>query len=33
LTGEENRLMSPISEAIVKPVTQPIPGALSNNEI
>jgi hypothetical protein len=28
LTGDEKRLMSPISAAIVKPVTQPIPGAL-----
>ena len=27
-TGEENRLMSPISAAIVKPVIQPIPGAV-----
>lgn len=26
LTGEEKRLMSPISAAIVKPVIQPIPG-------
>jgi len=31
LTGEEKRSMSPISQAIVKPVTQPIPGALINN--
>ena len=31
LTGEENRLMSPISAAIVKPVTHPIPGTVINN--
>jgi hypothetical protein len=28
LTGEENRAMSPISAAIVKPVIQPIPEPL-----
>jgi len=31
LIGEEKRVISPISAAIVKPVTQPIPGALINN--
>jgi hypothetical protein len=31
LVGEEKRLMSPISAAVVNPVTQPIPGALINN--
>jgi hypothetical protein len=31
LVGEEKRLISPISAAIVKPVIQPIPGALINS--
>ena len=31
LTGEAKRAMSPISAAIVKPVTHPIPGALINS--
>ena len=31
LTGDEKRLMSPISAAIVKPVIQPIPGAVINS--
>ena len=30
LTGEEKRLISPISAAIVKPVTHPIPGTVIN---
>ena len=31
LTGGEKRLMSPISAAIVKPVTHPIPGTVIHN--
>jgi hypothetical protein len=31
LVGEENRLISPISAAIVKPVTQPVPGVVINS--